>query len=76
MEIKNAESGSYDAPEEGTALISIEIGRQGILRVYVITDADGMDEQADAHRLLAQVIPQLMLLGDALRSEVPEVSKQ
>ena len=69
MEIKSAESGSYDTPEEGTALISVEIGRQGILRVYVISDADGVDEQADAHRLLAQVMPQLMLLDDALRSE-------
>jgi len=69
MEIKNAESGSYDAPEEGTALVSVEIGRQGILRVFIITDADGVDEQADAHRLLAQVMPQLMLLDDALKSE-------
>jgi hypothetical protein len=69
MEIKNAESGTFDAPEEGTALISVEIGRQGIQRVYVISDANGVDEQADAHRLLAQVMPQLMLLDDALRSE-------
>jgi hypothetical protein len=69
MAIKNAEPGSYDAPEEGAALVSVEIGRQGILRVYVISDADGVDEQADAHRLLAQVMPQLMLLDDALRSE-------
>jgi len=69
MEIKNAESGSYAAPEQGTTLISVEIGRQGILRVFIITDADGVDEQADAHRLLAAVMPQLMLLDDALRSE-------
>jgi hypothetical protein len=69
MEIKNAESGTFDAPEVGTVLISVEIGRQGIQRVYVISDANGVDEQADAHRLLAQVMPQLMLLDDALRSE-------
>jgi hypothetical protein len=69
MEIKNAESGPFEVPDVGNALISVEIGRQGILRVYVISDADGVDEQADAHRLLAEVMPQLMLLDDALRSE-------
>jgi hypothetical protein len=36
-----------------------------------------VDEQADAHRLLAQVMPQLMLLDDALKSaEVFELPKQ
>lgn len=69
MEIKNAESTPLEVPEVGSALISVEIGRDGILRVYVISDADRVDEQADAHRLLAQVMPQLMLLDDALRSE-------
>jgi hypothetical protein len=28
MKIKNAESGTFDAPEEGTALILVEIGRR------------------------------------------------
>ena len=76
MEIKNAESETFETPEAGTALISVEIGRQGILRVYVISDADGVDEQADAHRLLAQVMFQLMLLDDALRLEGGSVAPQ
>jgi len=76
MEIKNTESETFETPEAGTALISVEIGRQGILCVYVISDADGVDEQADAHRLLAQVMFQLMLLDDALRLEGGSVAPQ
>jgi hypothetical protein len=69
MEIKNAESGTLEVPEVGNALISVEVGRQGILRVYIISDADDVDGQTDAHRLLARVMAQLMLLDDALKSE-------
>jgi len=76
MEIKNTKLETFETPEAGTALISVEIGRQGILRVYVISDADGVDEQADAHRLLAQVMFQLMLLDDALRLEGGSVAPQ
>lgn len=62
------ESGAFESPEVGTALIPVDIGRQGVQRVYIISNADGVDEQTDAHRLLAQVMPQLMLLDDALKS--------
>ncbi len=49
MELKHAESETFETPEARTAFISVEIGRRGIQRVYIISDADGVDEQADAH---------------------------
>jgi hypothetical protein len=68
MQIENKATRTFEAPASGEALISIEIGASGILRVYIISEKDGADEQAEAHRLLATVMPQLCILDDALRS--------
>jgi hypothetical protein len=67
MQIENSATRTFQAPASGEALISVEIGPSGILRVYIISEEDGADEQAEAHRLLATVMPQLCLLDDALR---------
>ncbi len=42
-------------------------------------DGDGIDEQTEAHLLLARIMPQMTLLDDAVKTasqaEVPESSK-
>jgi hypothetical protein len=48
--------------------ILVEIGRHGILRVFVVNDEGNVDTPTDAHRLLADVMPQLLLLDAALKS--------
>lgn len=49
--------------------VFLEIGRKGIVKVFVVSDEDDVDGQSDAHRLLAEITPHLMLLDNALRSE-------
>jgi hypothetical protein len=75
--VKNSESGILEA---GIPLLSIEIGAEGIQRVLIFyADGDGIDEQTEAHLLLARIMPQMTLLDDAVKTasqaEAPESSK-
>ena len=49
--------------------IFLEIGRAGIVRVFVVSEEDDVDGQSDAHQLLAQITPHLILLDNALKQE-------
>jgi hypothetical protein len=73
-DVKNGESGIL---AEGNPLLSIEIGADGIQRVLIFhANGDGIDEQTEAHLLLARIMSQMMLLDDAVKTtsqaEVPE----
>ena len=48
--------------------IYLEIGREGIARVFVISGEDDVDGQSDAHQLLAQITPHLDF-DNALKNE-------
>lgn len=54
--------------ETGDDTVLVEIGRHGIVRVYIVGLEDDCDAPAEAHRLLAEVMPQLTLLHDALKT--------
>ncbi len=74
MLTKNVKSGER-VLEAGNPLLSIEIGAEGIQRVLIFhADGDGIDEQTEAHLLLAQIMAQLMLLDDAVKSAGQEAS--
>jgi len=65
-DVKNGESG---ISAEGNPLLSIEIGADGIQRVLIFhDDGDGIDEQTEAHLLLAKIMSQMMLLDDAVKT--------
>jgi hypothetical protein len=65
-DVKNGESGIL---AEGTPLLSIEIGAEGIQRVLIFhANGDGIDEQTEAHLLLARIMPQMTLLDDAVKT--------
>ena len=40
--------------------IYVEIGRGGILRVFIVGEQDDVDSQSDAHRLLAEITGHLI----------------
>jgi hypothetical protein len=71
--VKNGESGIL---EEGDPLLSIEIGAEGIQRVLIFhAGGDVIDEQTAAHLMLAEIMPQLMLLDGAAKTARREVSE-
>jgi hypothetical protein len=79
MELKNAELETFETPEGALKAsddsILVEIGLHGILRVFIVNDEGDIDTPIEAHRLLADVMPQLLLLDSALKSagaEAPE----
>lgn len=55
--------------EAEKAEIAIEITSTGVKRVTITTDPEDVDGQSEAHRLLAKVTPQLLLLDSALKSK-------
>ena len=76
-DVKNSESEILEADDP---LLSIDIGRDGIQEVRIFhADGDRIDEQTEAHLLLARIMSQMMLLDDAVKTasqaEVPESSK-
>jgi hypothetical protein len=68
----NPELETFETPEGALKTsddsILVEIGRHGILRVFIVNDEGNVDTPTEAHRLLADVMPQLLLLDSALKS--------
>ena len=70
MDTKIVKTGESGVASEPQPLLAVEIGLEGIQRVLIYHSGKGaIDEQTEAHLLLARVMAQLMLLDDALRSE-------
>jgi len=71
MQVQNIKIDQND-PEAEEVLsadsILVEIGRHGISRVFIVSDEGNVDTPTDAHRLLADVMPQLVLLDAALKT--------
>ena len=75
MQVENIKIDSVEEiPSDDSILV--EIGRHGITRVFIVSEEGNVDTPTAAHRLLADVMPQLTLLDDALRSasQVPSKS--
>jgi hypothetical protein len=74
--VEKIETGAFQ-PSESDVLFSIEVGAGGILRILIYSDGTGVaiDQQSAAHHLLAETMPQLMLLDSALKSVGAEVSE-
>jgi hypothetical protein len=53
---------------ESEPLLSVDIGRGGIQQVLIYHHGEGIDEQTEAHLLLAAITSQLVLLDDAVKS--------
>jgi hypothetical protein len=65
-DVRNSESEILEAV---APLLSVEIGRGGIERVLIFrAGGDGIDEQTEAHLLLAKIMSQLVLLDDAVKT--------
>ena len=69
MITKDVKNGESEFLEAGNPLLSIEIGAEGIQRVLIFhANGDGIDEQTEAHLLLARIMPQMTLLDDAVKT--------
>jgi len=67
MQTEDTKKIDREIPQQGDALLSIEVGRDGIQRVFIYCEADELDKPTESHRLLARVMPQLALLNEAIR---------
>jgi hypothetical protein len=76
MHTKNVKKGESGIPAgDPPPLLAIEIGTGGIQQVLIYHDGDAIEEQTEAHLLLAKIMAQLVLLDDAVRTAVRKIAE-